>query len=177
MGAVLLQAVRADAGADWGGGADPGLWDDGEDRVRLLPLRTRPVLPRTLPQPAHRALDALRAGDVRADHRQPEISRTLRDGVVPRRDARAASCGISGFSLPLRTNAASNLFRHQRLWPVPAAAGLVPQLLGDCRRPAGDHHQSALGAWDGRQLARAHESCRRKIFAGDDGWRYSLRRS
>ena len=45
------------------------------------PLRVRPVFPRALPQPADLALDSLRAGDVRSDHRQQQISRPLRDGA------------------------------------------------------------------------------------------------
>ena len=146
----------------------------GADRPGLLSLRVQPLLPRAVSQPPDLALDSVRAGDVRADHRQQQVSRPLRDGAVHRGDDRAAAGGISGLSLPLRPDAAGHLFRHQRLWPVPAAAHLVPAVLGRRGDPAGDRHQPALGARHGEQLARAHEPGRSPLLARLDGWRQSV---
>ncbi len=71
----------------------------------------------------------------------------------------AAAGRIPGLSLSFRTRTTGRLLRYQWLWAIPAAADLAADLLGRRGNPAGDHHESALGARYREQLARASESC------------------
>ena len=135
---------------------------------RLPPLPVQPVFAGALPRPAARALHSVRAGDVRADHRQQQVSRPLRDGVVRHRDHRSAARGLPGFPLPFRPDTTDYLLRHQRLRSLPAAAHLVPCVLDHRSDFAGNCDQPFLGARYGEQLASAYEPGRSSIFTHFD---------